>query len=96
MIVNREKQNYSCNRSWRTLLWDVEVPTFTGQSAHIWPWGSQPYATITLYLLGRFLVLIYVTGWVNPRATMRLEKSDKLKKLMISSGIEGAIFLLMA
>jgi hypothetical protein len=31
-------------------LWDVEVPTFSRQSAHRWRWGCQPYAPAALYL----------------------------------------------
>jgi hypothetical protein len=39
-----------CNRPWRPIgLWDVEDPTFSGQSAHRWRWGCQPYAPAALY-----------------------------------------------
>jgi hypothetical protein len=41
---------------------------------------------------GRFLVLISVKGWVDPRSTVRLAGLGHLKNPMTSSGIEPATF----
>jgi hypothetical protein len=45
---------------------------------------------------GRFLVLTSIRGWVNPRATVRMEGSGQLKNSMTSSGIKPATFQLVA
>jgi hypothetical protein len=56
----------------------------------------QPYAPADLYPPKRFLVLISVRGCVDPRAIVRLEGVDKLKKKSTSSGLEPATFRLVA
>jgi hypothetical protein len=43
-------ESYPSNRLWRPIrLWDIEDPTFSRQLAHVWQWGCQLYALITLY-----------------------------------------------
>jgi hypothetical protein len=53
------------------------------------------YAPADLYTPGRFLLLISVRGWVDPRAIVRLEGLGKLKK-STSSGLDPATFRLVA
>jgi hypothetical protein len=45
---------------------------------------------------GRFLVFISVTGWVDPKAIVRVEGLGQLKKSNTSLGIESATFRLVA
>jgi hypothetical protein len=45
---------------------------------------------------GRFLVLISVWGWIDPRVIVRLEELSQLKNPMTSSGIEPATIRLVA
>jgi hypothetical protein len=80
---------------------DISVSIATGYSAD-WPRfdsrhfkESQPYAPAALYPPGRFLVLISVTAWVDPRAIVQLEGLDQLKNPMASSGIEPMTFQLI-
>jgi hypothetical protein len=79
-VASEVRYSYSCNRPWRPIgLRDVEAPTFSRESAHWWRWGCQRYAPAALYLPGRFLVLISVRGWVDPRTKNRLEGLGELK-----------------
>jgi hypothetical protein len=48
------------------------------------------------YHSGKFLVLISVRAWVNPRAIVRLKGLGQLKNPMTSSGFDPATFLLVA
>jgi hypothetical protein len=56
-------------------LWDVRAPTFSRQSTHRWRWGCEVPAA--LYSPGRLLVTISVTGWINIKIIVRLERLVK-------------------
>jgi hypothetical protein len=77
-------------------LWEVEAPTSSRQSANRWRWCCQLYAPAALCHPGRFLVLISVRGWVDPRAIVRLDGLGQLENPMTSSGIKPATFWLVA
>jgi hypothetical protein len=52
--VREKRKSYLCNRPWRPIgLWEVEVPTFSRQSAYRWQWGCQPQAPAGCLLLPR-------------------------------------------
>jgi hypothetical protein len=93
----QKRLSYPCNRPWRSIrLWDVEALTFSRQSAHRWWWGCQPYAPAVLYPPWRFLVLISVRSWVDPRTIVRLEGLGNCNTQLPQPGIEPATFRLVA
>jgi hypothetical protein len=95
---NKERYSYPCNRPWKPIgLWDVEVPIFSRKSAHRWPWGCQPYAPAALNPQGRFLVVISLKSWVDPKATVRMKELGELKKYIYTSpGLGPATFRVVA
>jgi hypothetical protein len=71
-VVNTWKESFTFNRPWGlTGLWDVEVATFSRQSAHKWRWGCQPYEPAAIYPSGRSLVLFSVKS-VRPQYALDL------------------------
>jgi hypothetical protein len=62
--------SYPCNRPWMVhrVIWYVEPPIFSRQPVHRGRWGCLPCAPVALLPAGRFLVPIFVRGWVDPRA----------------------------
>jgi hypothetical protein len=64
--------------------------------------GSQMAVSLSLLRVGRplppgrFLVLISVRSWVDPKAIVRLEGISQLKNPLTSTAIESATFRLVA
>jgi hypothetical protein len=77
-------------------LWDVDASTF------FYIIGSQMVVNLSAIRArrplpaGRFLVLISVRGWVNPRAIVWMKGLCQLKNPIISPGIELATFRLVS
>jgi hypothetical protein len=87
---------YPCNRPWRPIgFWDVVAPTFCLDN-RLTNGGEVRFTRRPPLDPGRFLVFIYVRGWVDSRATVRLERLGKLKNPVTSSGIERATIQLVA
>jgi hypothetical protein len=95
-FFQQDKIKLSLYRPWRPLgLLEVAAPTFS--DIRLIDCGKDVSPTDAgLYLPpGKFLVLIPVRGWVDPRVIVRLEELGKLKK-STSSGTRTATFRLVA
>jgi hypothetical protein len=74
---------------------EFEAPRFQ-ENRHIKVVRLSVIGTARLYPQEIFLELISLTGWVNPMATVRLDRLCQWKIPMIPSGIEPATFRLVA
>jgi hypothetical protein len=78
------------NRPWSPIgLWDVEAHAFSRRATHRWLWGR-------FQVPGRFLVLIPLRSWMDPRTVVRLEGLSELNSLAASSLREPDTFRIVA
>ena len=90
-------KRYSCPCSGLDMLWAPRgwgSHDFQTIGPRTWK-GCQPWAPVTSTPQGRPLVLIYVTAWVEPRATVRSERLTQRKILNSPLGTEPNTFWLV-
>jgi hypothetical protein len=91
-----KKYSFPWNRTWRPIVfWDVEAPTFCLDSR-----VTDGGKVVSLTSRKPFTPkedswYSFLSGWVDPRAIVRLEGLGKLKK-STSSGLDPATFRLLA
>jgi hypothetical protein len=96
------KVKLSHNRPWRsTGLWDVEVPTMfiftiSSDNGEVVSLMCQPRYTPSETFIFSVFGTYFCYRLSKPQGLMRLEGLDKLKKSMISSGLNPATFGLIA
>jgi hypothetical protein len=87
-VHNKKSDCNACNRPWRPIgMWNIQAPTFSRQSTHRWRWGCQPYEPAGRPLPpGRFMVLISIRGWVDPRGH---SAAGRIRSVEKSNGLFG-------
>jgi hypothetical protein len=92
----RMLHNYRCENFFFTLRYYLFSLLFRTYRQFLWRYlESNSERAGRPWTPGRFLVLISVRGWVEPRVILRLKRVGQLKNSMASSGIEPAIFRLV-
>jgi hypothetical protein len=99
MLKYKKKVKISLSQAFETpRVREVEAPTLLRQTANRWRQRCLPYLLAAIYpqvSFLRFLVLISVRNWVDPRAMVRPEGIGKLEETT-SSGRDPATFPLAA
>jgi hypothetical protein len=96
-VKSKKNKAITVNRSWRIIgVWGVKTFTISSQLSHKQRWDCQALRAGRPLPSGIFLVLIFVRGWVDPRATVWMEELSTEKSPTTSSGIEPVIFQFVA